>query len=59
MPVAVLPWFVLFGLLIGLIAWAMTRGIYWFEDLFDALPGNYYTRHMSGMLLVGLICTAS
>jgi Chloride channel protein EriC len=54
-PVSVLPWFVLFGLLLGLAAWAMTRGIYWFEDFFDSLPGNYYTRHMSGMLLVGLI----
>src|SRR6266542_452672 len=54
-PVSVLPWFVLFGLLLGVAAWAMTRGIYWFEDFFDSLPGNYYTRHMSGMLLVGLI----
>src|SRR5206468_928169 len=54
-PVSVLPWFVLFGLLLGLTAWIMTRGIYWFEDFFDSLPGNYYTRHMSGMLLVGLI----
>jgi CIC family chloride channel protein len=50
-----LPWFALLGLLLGVVAWAMTRGIYWFEDLFDAMPGNYYTRHMSGMLLVGLI----
>ena len=48
-------WFILFGLLMGLMAWAMTRGIYWFEDLFDAMPGNYYSRHISGMLLVGLI----
>ena len=23
----------------------------WFEDLFDRMPGNYYTRHTSGMLL--------
>jgi len=46
--VSVLPWFVLFGLLLGVAAWAMTRGIYWFEDFFDSLPGNYYTRHMSG-----------
>jgi len=53
--VSVLPWFVLFGLLLGVAAWAMTRGIYWFEDFFDSLPGNYYTRHMSGMLLVGVI----
>jgi chloride channel protein, CIC family len=54
-PLVVAPWFILFGLLMGLMAWAMTRGIYWFEDLFDAMPGNYYSRHMSGMLLVGLI----
>ncbi len=49
-----LPWFVLFGLALGVLAWLLTRGVYWFEDLFDAMPGNYYTRHMSGMLLVGL-----
>jgi len=54
-PATALPWFALLGLLLGVVAWAMTRGIYWFEDLFDAMPGNYYTRHMSGMLLVGLI----
>ena len=54
-PAMALPWFALLGLLLGVVAWAMTRGIYWFEDLFDAMPGNYYTRHMSGMLLVGLI----
>jgi len=50
-----LPCFVVFGLLMGLVSAAMVRSIYWFEDLFDAMPGNYYTRHMSGMLLVGLI----
>src|SRR5208282_3639248 len=50
-----LPWFALFGLLLGVLAWALTRGIYWFEDIFDAMPGNYYTRHVSGMLLVGLV----
>jgi len=54
-PASALPWFVLLGLLLGVVAWAMTRGIYWFEDFFDAMPGNYYTRHMSGMLVVGLI----
>jgi CIC family chloride channel protein len=57
-PVFALPWFVLFGLLLGIVAWAMTRGIYWFEDFFDAMPGNYYTRHMSGMLVVGVIIYA-
>lgn len=54
-PASALPWFVLFGLIIGVVAWMMTRGIYWFEDFFDSLPGNYYTRHMSGMLVVALI----
>ena len=54
-PASALPWFVLFGLALGVVAWAMTRGIYWFEDFFDSLPGNYYTRHMSGMLVVGLV----
>src|SRR5271157_400279 len=52
---SVLPWFVMFGLILGVPAWLLTRGVYWFEDLFDAMPGNYYTRHMSGMLLVGLV----
>jgi CIC family chloride channel protein len=52
---SVFPWFALLGLLMGPAAVAMVRGIYWFEDRFDALPGNYYTRHMLGMLLVGLI----
>ncbi|MGB6176829.1 MAG: chloride channel protein [Methylocella sp.] len=51
----VLPWFALLGLILGVLAWLLTRGIYWFEDLFDAMPGNYYTRHISGMLLVGLV----
>jgi chloride channel protein, CIC family len=54
-PFAELPWFVVLGVLMGLVAWLTTRGIYWFEDLFDRVPGNYYTRHMLGMLLVGLI----
>src|SRR5262249_37437387 len=54
-PAAALPWFVLRGLFLGVVWWAMGGGIYCFEDLFDAMPGNYYTRHMSGMLLVGLI----
>src|SRR5271157_1305069 len=52
---SVLPWFVLFGLGLGVLAWLLTRGVYWFEDLFDAMPGDYYSRHISGMLLVGLV----
>jgi chloride channel protein, CIC family len=51
----VLPWFAVLGLIVGVLAWLMARGMYWFEDLFDAMPGNYYTRHISGMLLVGLV----
>ena len=57
-PVAVLPWFVLCGVAAGLLATVMIHAIYWFEDRFDALPGNYYTRHMLGMLVVGLIFCA-
>jgi CIC family chloride channel protein len=54
-PAGVLPWFVVCGIATGLCATLMIHTIYWFEDRFDALPGNYYTRHVSGMLLVGLI----
>src|SRR5262249_7594040 len=54
-PTAELPWFVLLGVLSGVVAWLTTRGIYWFEDFFDRMPGNYYSRHMFGMLLVGLL----
>ena len=39
----------------GLVAYVFVRGIYWAEDLFDAMPGNQYTRHLSGMFLVGII----
>jgi CIC family chloride channel protein len=53
--VGVLPWFLLCGLAIGLLATLMTHAIYWFEDRFDAMPGNYYTRHTLGMLAVGVI----
>ena len=53
--VGTLPWFLLCGLGIGLLATLMTRAIYWFEDRFDAMPGNYYTRHTLGMLAVGVI----
>jgi CIC family chloride channel protein len=54
-PVTALPWFVLLGVVLGIAAWLTTRGIYWFEDWFDRMPGNYYTRHACGMLLVGLM----
>jgi CIC family chloride channel protein len=54
-PAGVLPWFAVCGLATGLCATLTIHAIYWFEDRFDALPGNYYTRHVSGMLVVGLI----
>ncbi|MFB6260274.1 MAG: chloride channel protein, partial [Thiohalorhabdaceae bacterium] len=44
-----------FGIVIGLVALVFIRAIYAFEDLFDALPGNYYTRHALGMALVGCL----
>jgi CIC family chloride channel protein len=50
--------FVPFALLIGLAAASFVRAIYWFEDRFDAMPGNAYTRHMFGMALVGVMIAA-
>lgn len=53
-PEALLAYLVL-GVLLGLGALVMTRAIYGFEDLFERLPGNYYSRHALGMALVGLL----
>lgn len=47
------PIFSVFGLLLGLLATLFIRSIYWAEDHFDSMPGNYYTRHILGMLGVG------
>jgi chloride channel protein, CIC family len=52
---AMVPVVIVAGVLFGLLAALFVRSIYWFEDRFDALPGNYYTRHMLGMLGVGLL----
>lgn len=53
------PWllllFIPFGLVMGLLSVAFVRGIYWAEDRFEALPGNDYTRHALGMLVVGIV----
>jgi CIC family chloride channel protein len=43
------------GALIGLLSVAFIRGIYGFEDIFDRIPGNYYTRHALGMFCVGVM----
>ncbi len=44
------------GLLTGLCSALYIHSIYFFEDVFERrLPGNYYLRHMTGMLLVGIM----
>lgn len=44
------------GCLIGLVSVLFIRSIYAFEDFFDQkVPGNYYSRHVLGMLMVGII----
>jgi CIC family chloride channel protein len=54
-PVWDLALFLPFGLICGLAATAFIRAIYWAEDRFDAMPGNYYTRHLLGMACVGVM----
>ncbi len=51
----VFPALALFGVVLGLVAALFIRSIYWMEDRFDRLPGNYYSRHMLGMLGVGVV----
>jgi CIC family chloride channel protein len=45
------------GGITGVAAAAFVRGLYFTEDLFDRIPGNY-RRHMLGMLLVGVVIYA-
>lgn len=47
--------FVPFGLLMGLVSVVFIKSIYWMEDWFERMPGNYYTRHVSGMFFVGIM----
>ncbi|MEE9452238.1 MAG: chloride channel protein [Gammaproteobacteria bacterium] len=47
--------FIPFGIIIGLLATLFIKMIYWFEDMFNALPINDYLRHFSGMLILGLM----
>lgn len=44
-----------FGVMMGLFSVLFIRGVYWAEDRFDAIPGNYYTRHMLGMASLGVV----
>jgi chloride channel protein, CIC family len=51
--------FVPFGILIGLFSWLFIKGMGFFEDLFDDMKGNYYTRHILGMAIAGVIIYAT
>jgi len=44
------------GIVTGLGSAIYIHSIYFFEDVFEKkIPGNYYIRHMIGMLLVGIL----
>ncbi len=45
--------YALLGAIVGVAAAGFIRGLYFTEDLFDRIPGNY-RRHMLGMLMVGV-----
>lgn len=55
MPLSELAIFIPFGVVLGLCSVLFIRGLYWFDDAFQKIPGNYYTRHMLGMLLMGIM----
>jgi CIC family chloride channel protein len=47
------------GLVMGIASVLFIRAVYHFEDFFEQrVPGNYYTRHMLGMLIVGIMIYA-
>ena len=54
-PPLLLLSFLVLGAVMGLVSVAFIRGLYKMEDIFDAIPGNYYSRHALGMLCVGVI----
>ena len=47
--------FAVLGAAMGILSAVFIRGLYWMEDVFEALPGNYYTRHALGMFCVGVM----
>lgn len=47
--------FILLGSILGIISTLFIRGVYWIEDLFVLIFKNPYIRHMTGMLLIGLL----
>lgn len=42
------------GVVLGIASIIFIRALYGFEDLFERMPGNYYSRHVIGMLAVGV-----
>ena len=50
--------FLPFGVIVGLVSVLFVKGIYWSEDMFDSMPGNYYSRHAIGMLGQGVLMYA-
>lgn len=46
--------YLLLSLILGLYSTFFIHFIYWFEDLFEAIPIHYYLRHMLGMFLMGI-----
>jgi CIC family chloride channel protein len=47
--------YAILGVILGGASALFIRAIYGLEDVFDRMPGNYYTRHALGMLLVGVL----
>ncbi len=43
------------GLIIGGASALFVKAIYGFEDFFDKMKGNYYTRHVIGMFIQGIL----
>jgi chloride channel protein, CIC family len=54
-PLSAYAAYALLGVFSGLMATVYTKSIYAFEDAFDRMPGNYYTRHVIGMAMVGVL----
>ena len=46
------------AILAGVLAALFIKALYKAEDIFDAMPGNYYSRHILGMVCVGLMLYA-
>jgi CIC family chloride channel protein len=53
---AMLVFYAGLGIIAGAVSSVYIRSLNVFEDFFEKwIPGNYYIRHMSGMLLVGIV----